>query len=241
MMLKISDLEVAYGPILAVRGISLQVARGEIVALVGPNGAGKSTTLATILGLLRPGSGEIAFDGTTLVRRRPEDIARMGIGIVPEGRRIFGGLTVIDNLRVALNSIPKPERATAVERELERFPILRRLYRTPAGRLSGGEQQQLAIARALLSAPRFLMLDEPSLGLAPQLVDLLFEVIENVRDDGITVLVVEQHVARAIACADRTYVMTNGRIVLSGDRDTIEQQVDLTSEYLGVGELTTGE
>jgi branched-chain amino acid transport system ATP-binding protein len=238
--LEISDLAVSYGPIPAVRGISLRVEPGQVVALVGPNGAGKSTTLSAVSGMLRPTAGTITFEGVSLVGRRPEDVARRGVALVPEGRRIFGSLTVGDNLRVAMDIRPKDRRAAAVENVLERFPVLTRLYRTPAGRLSGGEQQQLAIARALVSAPRLLMLDEPSLGLAPQVVDLLFEVVEGLRSEGVTVLIVEQHAARAIACADRSYVMSNGGIVLSGTRDELLQQVDLASEYLGVSQLAVG-
>lgn len=240
-MLKISDLIVSYGPIPAVRGLSLSVERGQLVAIVGANGAGKSTTLASVSGLLRASGGTIAFEGESLLGRRPEDIARRGVALVPEGRRIFGSLTVGDNLRAAVGSLPKHMRPAAIGRELERFPALAGLYRTPAGRLSGGEQQQLAIARALVSGPRLLMLDEPSLGLAPQMVDHLFDVIEVLLQDGVTVLIVEQHVARAIECADRSYVMSNGRIVLSGTRSELLRQADLTGEYLGVSQLTAGD
>jgi branched-chain amino acid transport system ATP-binding protein len=232
-MLEVAGLQVAYGQTLAVRDVSLRVGAGEVVAVIGPNGAGKSTTIAAIFGLVTPRCGSILFDGESLIGLSPDRIARRGLALIPEGRSIFTTLSVADNL--ILGAVARRDRSTqdaARDGVLNRFPVLGKLYHTPAGKLSGGEQQQLAIARALLAAPRLLILDEPSLGLAPQLVDLVFETIAGLRDDGVTVLVVEQNAARAAALADRTYILSNGLVSAHGAREEM-RDADYASAYLG--------
>jgi len=233
-MLEIRDLSVLYGRISAVEGVSLHVGEGEIVGLVGPNGAGKSTTLAAILGLIPAAAGVISYFGESLAGLRTESIVRLGIALVLEGRHIFGTLTVAENLLLGRTANLDRRRADAVlERELRRFPILRETLRRPASTLSGGEQQQLAIARALVAQPRLLLVDEPSLGLAPLLVDRVFDAIDEIRREGVTVLIVEQNVVRTVALADRTYVLRTGRIALSGTRAELERSGALDSAYLG--------
>ncbi len=232
-MLEIERLSVAYGQTVAVRDVSLEVAAGEVVAVIGPNGAGKSTMLAAVFGLQPVREGSIRFEGESLLGVTPERIARRGLALVPEGRHIFGTLSVAENL--ALGATARTDRSTlgaALERALDRFPVLRELYATPADKLSGGEQQQLAIARALLASPRLLLLDEPSLGLAPQVVDLVFETVAALREDGVTILLVEQNAARAAALADRTYVLSNGVVAARGDREAMAS-ADFESAYLG--------
>ena len=233
--LTIDGLTVRYGNLAAVQEVSLEVAEGEIVGLIGPNGAGKSTTLSTLAGFLSPAKGSITFDGTSLVGLPPERIVRRGIALVPEGRHILGTLSVAENLQ--LGSTPIRDRAT-IEQNLEdvlaRFPALRTYYRSSAAKLSGGEQQQLAIARALLSRPRLLLLDEPSLGLAPQMVDVVFDVLEQLRDSGVTILLVEQNAAATVELADRTYVLRTGRIVKSGTREELLATTDFAATYLGI-------
>ncbi len=233
-MLKVEHLEVRYGAITALRDISLHVEEGEMVALVGVNGAGKSTTLLTIAGVLKPTHGSITFQQQSLVGRAPEEIVRLGIALVPEGRRIFPGLTVQDNLR--LGAAIRKDRE-GVQQDIDalctRFPILGERFHQPAGTLSGGEQQQLAIARALMSRPRLLMLDEPSLGLAPVLVEEIFSLISELRDSGVTILLVEQNVERTLQIADRAYLLNVGQIVFEGPAKELRQRVDLASTYLG--------
>jgi branched-chain amino acid transport system ATP-binding protein len=233
-LLAIRDLSVQYGRSRAVEQVSLDVAEGEIVGLVGPNGAGKSTTLAAILGLVPVSEGQADYLGESLLGLSTESIARRGIALVLEGRHIFGTLTVAENLLLGKTANPDRRRADAIlERELERFPILRETYRRPASTLSGGEQQQLAIARALLAEPRLLLLDEPSLGLAPLLVDRVFEAVGEIRLEGVSILLVEQNVARTIELADRTYVLRSGRIALSGPRAELTRAGALDTAYLG--------
>jgi branched-chain amino acid transport system ATP-binding protein len=233
-MLKVSDLHISYGSIAAVRGVALEVADGEAVGLIGPNGAGKSSTLKAIVGLLRPKVGSIELDGETLIGDSPDAIVRRGVALVPEGRQIFGSLTVAENLRLGKAA---RQNGADLDRDLERilelFPVLKRYYRSSAGKLSGGEQQQLAIARALILKPRLLLLDEPSLGLAPRVVELVFEVLERLRSEGATILLVEQIAARTIAFADRTYILRTGRIMLSGSRDELQKRDDLADLYMG--------
>jgi branched-chain amino acid transport system ATP-binding protein len=232
-VLTIDDLVVRYGSVTALKGVSLDVGAGELVGLVGPNGAGKSTLLNAVAGLVRPHRGDIRFEGTSLVGLRPEQIVRMGIGLVPEGRRIFATLTVAENL--ALGATARSDRAgRAADEEalLERFPVLRRLHSAPAGRLSGGEQQQLAIARALMARPRLLMLDEPSLGLAPLVVDLVFDTIAALRtEEQVTVLLVEQNVVRTVSTADRTVVLRTGEVAMASTDSGGGQA--LVDAYLG--------
>jgi branched-chain amino acid transport system ATP-binding protein len=233
-MLKVEHLEVRYGRVAAVRDVSFDVAAGEIVGLIGPNGAGKSSTLAAITGLLAPTQGSVLLDGESLLGQTPERIVRRGVSMIPEGRQIFGTLTVAENL--SLGSVVRSDRAAVaadLERELERFPVLRRYYDAPAGRLSGGEQQQLAIARALLGRPRMLLLDEPSLGLAPLVIDAVFEVLEQLREEGVTIVLVEQNAARTIEVADRCYVLRNGSVALTGTSDALIEEADMTAAYLG--------
>jgi branched-chain amino acid transport system ATP-binding protein len=234
-MLRIDQLRVTYGRVPALHGISLHVDEGETVALVGPNGAGKTTTLAAVFGLVAIESGSIEFEGESLVGARPEQILRRGLALVPEGRHIFGSLTVAENLE--LGTTARRSRSAANEDiagMLERFPVLERYYRTSAGNLSGGEQQQLAIARALLSRPRLLLLDEPSLGLAPVIIDVLFETLEELRREGVTILLVEQAAARAVAFADRSYILRTGRVAHAGTRDELLRMEDFETAYLGV-------
>ena len=209
-LLVVDDLHVRYGQITAVRGVSFTVGEGELVGVVGANGAGKTTTVAAITGLVRAAAGTIEFDGGSLRGRSPERIARDGISLVPEGRRIFSSLTVEENLRVGATGRDARDVEAAVERELERFPVLARYAGTTAGNLSGGEQQQLAIARALMAAPKLLVLDEPSLGLAPQMVELVFDTLEALRLEGRTILLVEQNARQTVDIADRCLVFRQG-------------------------------
>ena len=224
-LLAVDGLDVVYGRVPAIRALSLEVAAGEIVGLIGPNGAGKSTTLHAIVGLVPPTSGDVRLAGRSLRGRSPEQIARSGIALVPEGRRIFGGFSVEENLRLGLAARRGNGVAAPLDGVYELFPVLAEMRNRPAGALSGGQQQQLAIGRALVAEPDVLLLDEPSLGLAPALVDLVFEALAAIRERGVTVLLVEQRAQRTVAFADRTYVLGNGelRMTLSpaeaGDTD----------------------
>ena len=215
-VLELEKLEVRYGGVPAIRDVSLHVCRGEIVGLIGPNGAGKSTTLHAIMGLVRTAAGDIRLDGVSIRGRRPEQVAASGIALVPEGRRIFADLTVEENLRLGM--VGRRER-DGLEADLawiwELFPIVKDFAPRVAGSLSGGQQQQLAIARALVAKPDVLLLDEPSLGLAPTTVDVLFGALSEIRSRGVTVLLVEQRAQRTVALADRTYVLTSGEITLT--------------------------
>ena len=207
-MLEVSGLEVRYGSVPAVRGVDLHVGRGEIVGLIGPNGVGKSTTLHAIMGAVRATAGDIRLTGMAIRGRAPEQVVRAGIALVPEGRRIFAELTVEENLRLGLSGRRTRAGAEeAVESVYELFPVVRETRRRQAGLLSGGQQQQLAIGRALVAEPRVLLLDEPSLGLAPTVVDTVFEALRAIRERGVTILLVEQRAQRTVAFADRTYVM----------------------------------
>jgi branched-chain amino acid transport system ATP-binding protein len=215
-MLELAGLDVSYGSVAAVRDLSLAVGRGEIVGLIGPNGAGKSTTLHAIMGLVGVRGGEIRLAGTSLRGRSPEQVARSGISLVPEGRRIFADLTVEENLRLGLSGRRSQAGAAEdIEAVHAQFPIVREFAQRRAGALSGGQQQQLAIARALVARPDVLLLDEPSLGLAPKIVDVVFAALAEIRERGITVLLVEQRAQRTVAFADRTYLMANGEIRLT--------------------------
>ena len=221
-MLVLDALEVRYGAVPAVRGLSLEVGRGEIVGLIGPNGAGKSTTLGAITGLVPVHAGDVRLDGRSIVGRRPEAIARSGLALVPEGRRIFAGFTVEENLRLGLAARRDGDGAGALDAVYELFPILGEFRRRSAGALSGGQQQQLAIGRALVADPQLILLDEPSLGLAPKLVDSVFETLARIRELGVTVLLVEQRAQRTVAFADRTHVLANGELRMTlgpGDAD----------------------
>src|SRR5438552_1968549 len=214
-MLELDGLEVRYGSVPAVRKLTLDVQRGEIVGLIGPNGAGKSTTLHAIMGLVPVHGGEIRLGGKSIRGRSPESVARTGIALVPEGRRIYANLTVAENLRLgfaARRSRHRAHRKEDVAWLHDLFPVVKEFADRPAGTLSGGQQQQLAIARAFVARPDLLLLDEPSLGLAPQLVGVVFEVLAEIRKRGVTVLLVEQRAQRTVAFADRTYVLSNGEL-----------------------------
>ena len=214
--LVVSDLEIRYGSVAAVRGVSFEVAPGEILGLIGPNGAGKSSTLHAIMGLVRIAGGDVRLGERSLRGRSPEVVARSGVALVPEGRRIFGELTVDENLRLGLSARRSMEGAAEdVERALELFPIVREFRSRHAGALSGGQQQQLAIARALVAAPDVLLLDEPSLGLSPTITDAVFDALESIRDQGLAVLLVEQRAQRTVALANRTLVLANGELRLT--------------------------
>jgi branched-chain amino acid transport system ATP-binding protein len=236
-VLKVTNLSVQYGRVRAVQGLSMEVNDGELVGLVGHNGAGKTTTLMTITGVLKPVAGDIVFNGRSLIGRSPDAILRQGISLVPEGRRIFGRLSVGENLKIGTTSRKDRRHADeAIKRMLERFPVLERDFGKSGAKLSGGEQQQLAIARALLADPKLLLLDEPTLGLAPRMVDLLFEILEGLRQEGVTILLVEQNAARTIEIADRTYVMrTGGRIQFHGTAQELAQRGDFETAYIGMG------
>jgi branched-chain amino acid transport system ATP-binding protein len=231
-MLEIGNLSVSYRRVPAVSDVSLQVTDGEFIALIGPNGAGKTTTLKSVFGLVKPRAGEVTWRGKSLLGRPPEMIARLGLALVPEGRHIFTTLTVRENLLLGYAS-GRGSRDSLLDEMLTRFPVLRRYYKEPAGGLSGGEQQQLAIARALLSKPQLLVLDEPSLGLAPLVVDEVFALLAGLREQGATVLLVEQNAARALAAADRTYVLSGGRVVAAGTAGELSQRQDIQEAYLG--------
>ena len=233
-MLSINNIHTRYGAIKALRGITLEVQEGEMVALIGVNGAGKSTTLATIAGVLRPVEGTITFLGESIVGKPPETIARKGISLVPEGREILASLTVEENLRLgAFIRRNHQEYLKDVEENFALFPILKERLRQLGGTLSGGEQQQLAIARALMSHPRLLMLDEPSLGLAPLIVDQIFDLIKTLHNRGVTILLVEQNVERTLEIVDRAYLLHTGTIQTSGSAKQVRSQVDIEGVYLG--------
>jgi branched-chain amino acid transport system ATP-binding protein len=226
--LTVEGLEVRYGAVIAVRGVSFEVAKGEIVGLIGPNGAGKSTTLHAIMGLVPARSGAVKLAGTPVLGRSPEAIAKAGVGIVPEGRRIFADFTVEENLRLGLAARRGRNGRSALAGAYELFPVLHEYRKRPAGVLSGGQQQQLAIARALVAQPEVLVLDEPSLGLAPGLVDDVFAALAGLRDRGFAVLLVEQRAQRTVALADRTHVLANGELRLTlgpADADDTEKMV----------------
>ncbi len=232
-MLVVEKLVVRYGAVEAVRGIDLAVKQGEIVVLLGANGAGKSSTLAAIAGLVRPTSGNITYGGRPITGLPPETLSRSGIGLVPEGRRIFASLTVAENLWLGGAS-----HATTVERKQrqaemeERFPILRERTSQKAGLLSGGEQQMLAIARALMAKPKLLLLDEPSLGLAPQMVEKVFDLIASLRGEGHTILLVEQNVPMSLAIADHGIVLANGRVAMAGSGAELSRNSKISESYL---------
>jgi branched-chain amino acid transport system ATP-binding protein len=235
-LLELDGLEVRYGRTRALRGISLTVERGQAIGIIGPNGAGKTTTLKTIAGLVRPAAGSVVFDGRSVAGEGPERLVRRGLALVPEGRQIFTTLTVAENLRLPTYCGRSGE--ADVERELDRFPILRTYFDQPAGGLSGGEQQMLAISRALLCRPDLLLLDEPSLGLAPRVVDEVFAALEGLRGEGVTILLVEQSAARTVDFADRTYVLSGGRIELEGTRDELRGDQRIERAYFGLGAAT---
>ena len=232
-MLELIDLHAAYGHIRALHGVSLEVRTGEAVAVIGSNGAGKSTMLRTISGLMRARSGTITYDGIDVTHASTDRIVSLGISHCPEGRRIFGRLSVRENL--VLGGVRRPAKDVTVDirRVGELFPRLAERLDQPGGTLSGGEQQMLAVARALMAKPRLLILDEPSLGLAPMLVEHIFEVIEQLKSEGLTILLVEQNVHHALDLADRAYIMEGGRITLEGSAADLKHDPRVESAYLG--------
>ncbi len=241
-MLQVDHLHVRYGAIAALRDVSLRVDEGELVALIGVNGAGKTTTLYTIAGVLKPVSGSITFQGQSIVGKSPETILRMGIAIVPEGRHIFPSLTVEENLRLgAFSRHNRSEYHRDLEEIFALFPVLQERFHQVGGTLSGGEQQQLAIARSLMAHPKLLMLDEPSLGLAPTLVDQIFHLIVTLRSRGTTILLVEQNVERTLEIADRVYLLSTGQVEMEGTPEYIKSRAAIKEVYLGEEKSDGGE
>ncbi len=234
-MLVVEDVATSYGHIAALKGISFHVDMGEIVALIGANGAGKSTTLRTISGLLRPWKGQVSLEGKEIQGLRPWDIARMGIGQCPEGRQIFTRMTVEENLRIGqYTQRGKTRFDEEAERVTQLFPRLKERWKQVGQTLSGGEQQMLAIARVMMSRPKLLLLDEPSLGLAPIIVERIFDTIDEINAQGTTILLVEQNAQLALAMADRAYVLETGRIVLEGTGEELLENPAVRKAYLGI-------
>jgi len=233
-MLALDDIQVSYGQVRALKGITLEIREGELVALLGANGAGKTTTLMTISGILRPRSGHITLEGHDLTKSSPYDIVRMGVIQCPEGRHIFGNLSVRENL--LMGAIQRRDRQE-VQNDLDwvssLFPVLGERWRQSGATMSGGEQQMLAIGRALMSRPRLLLLDEPSLGLAPVIVQIIFNVIGQLRQHGVTILLVEQNARKALQVADRCYVLETGRVVMSGSTEELRANPEVERFYLG--------
>jgi len=233
-MLKVRDLHLDYGGVVALRGVNLDVAEGELVALVGANGAGKSSLLAAVSGLHRPIRGTVEFQGTDLSRLPAHRVARLGAVLVPEGRRLFAHQTVLQNLLLGAYRQPAEHHDADLQRVYRLFPVLAERASQRAGTLSGGEQQMVALGRALMSRPRLLMLDEPSLGISPKYTQLVFEVLAEIRAGGTTMLLVEQNLAAALALADRAYVLQTGAVVTSGPAAELAASADVRKAYLGL-------
>ena len=233
-MLEVKDLEVYYGMIQAIKGISFEVNQGEVIALIGANGAGKTTTLQTITGMLQAKKGHILFEGQDITKVPGHKIVTMGMAHVPEGRRVFANLSVYENLKLgAYTRKDKNEIAQSLEMVYESFPRLKERRNQSAGTLSGGEQQMLAMGRALMSAPKLMMLDEPSMGLAPILVEQVFDIIQSLHKAGTTILLVEQNAQMALSIADRAYVLENGKVSLSGTGEELAKSEQVQKAYLG--------
>jgi branched-chain amino acid transport system ATP-binding protein len=232
-VLKVENLHVYYGSIHAIKGVSFEVGEGEIVTLIGANGAGKSTTLNTVGGLLKPREGSIEFEGKSILGVAPHKVVSEGMALCPEGRRVFAQLSVKENLEMGAYTRPASEIPETLEKVYEQFPRLKERETQMAGTLSGGEQQMLAMGRALMSKPRLLMLDEPSMGLAPILVDQIFEIIETLNKAGTTILLVEQNAQMALSIADRAYVLETGRIVNTGTGKDLLNDDSVKKAYLG--------
>ncbi len=232
-MLKLNNIVAGYGSIKALKSISLEVPAGSIVTLIGANGAGKTTTMRTIMGLIHPSEGEILFEGKDLTKLKTHEIVYSGISLVPEGRSILAKMTVLENLEMGAYKRKDKEVASDLEKVFDRFPILRERKSQLGGTLSGGQQQMLAIGRALMARPKLMLLDEPSMGLAPLVVADIFKVIKEINDNGTTVLLVEQNVRQAIKIADYAYVMETGKIVLEGTREEIGKNPRVMEAYLG--------
>ncbi|MCL5962221.1 MAG: ABC transporter ATP-binding protein [Chloroflexi bacterium] len=234
-MLGVSDIRTNYGPIQALKGVSMEVRQGEVVALIGANGAGKTTLLKTVCGILAPKSGQVQFEGARVDGKEPSTLFARGLVLVPEGRGIFTRMSVYENLLLgAYNRNDSSQQiADDIERMLTRFPILRQRRTQSASVLSGGEQQMLAIARALVAKPKLLLMDEPSLGLAPLIVQQIFQIVLELRDEGITILLVEQNAKQALQVADRGYVLETGKMVLSGAAEELLRSTEVQKAYLG--------
>ena len=232
-LLKVEDLHVYYGSIHAIKGVSFEVNEGEIVTLIGANGAGKSTTLNTVAGLLKPRTGSVSFDGKIVSGMPASKILPQGLALCPEGRRVFQQMTVRENLEMGGYTRPAAEIGVSLDDVFTRFPRLKERHRQIAGTLSGGEQQMLAMGRALMSKPKLLMLDEPSMGLAPILVEQIFDIVQELNHAGTTILLVEQNAQMALSIANRAYVLETGKIVKSGDAHLLMNDDDVRKAYLG--------
>ena len=232
-LLTVNDINVYYGAIHAIKGVSLEVNEGEIVTLIGANGAGKSTTLKTISGLMRPKTGSIEFEGQDITKVPAHQIVKLGISQVPEGRRIFMQMTVKENLEMGAFTAPANSIEASIDNVYKHFPRLKERYKQVAGTLSGGELQMLAMGRALMNNPKLMMMDEPSMGLAPVLVEQIFEIIHNLHQAGTTILLVEQNAQMALSIADRAYVIETGNVTLSGDAKELMHNDSVRKAYLG--------
>ena len=233
MLLEVKDIQVYYGAIHAIKGVSFEVNEGEIATLIGANGAGKTTTLDTIAGLLRSRGGDIVFQGESIAHKAPHLIVKDGLALVPEGRRVFAQMTVEENLEMGAFTRANSTVEPGLEKGYELFPRLKERRRQVAGTLSGGEQQMLAMGRALMSAPKLMMLDEPSMGLAPILVEQVFDIIQSLHKAGTTILLVEQNAQMALSIADRAYVLENGKVSLSGTGEELAKSEQVQKAYLG--------
>ena len=232
-LLTVNNIHVYYGAIHAIKDVSFEVNKGEIVTLIGANGAGKSTTLNTVAGLLRPKSGAITFDGRNMLSVPASKTVKLGMALCPEGRRIFQQMTVLENLQMGGFSRPNTEIDASIADVFQRFPRLKEREKQIAGTLSGGEQQMLAMGRALMSKPKLLMLDEPSMGLAPILVEQIFDIIKELHESGVTILLVEQNARMALSIADRAYVLSTGTISMSGSAQDLLNDDSVRAAYLG--------
>jgi branched-chain amino acid transport system ATP-binding protein len=233
-MLALENVSAGYGNLEIVHGVSLEVKPGELVAIIGANGAGKTTTLRAISGFIRPSSGSISFEGEPLAGRRPHDVVKKGLVHVPEGRSLFGSLTVLENLSMGGYTRSSGEREAALREVYELFPVLEERKSQPAATLSGGQQQMVAIGRALMAKPRLLMLDEPSLGLDPKTTARVFSAVEKVRETGVAVLIVEQDAVKTLRLADRAYVLESGEVTLQGSGSDLLEDPKVRSAYLGL-------
>ncbi len=235
--LQVENLETYYGVIRALKGISFDVKKGEVVALIGGNGAGKTTTLYTLMGILKPKNGKVIFDGKEITKKSPEEIVRLGLALVPEGRQVFGKLTVAENLRMGAYTLKDNlEYKRHLDEVFTLFPRLKERLSQASSTLSGGEQQMLAMGRAMMQGPRFLALDEPSMGLAPIVVEEIFKTIRKINDEGVTILLVEQKATMALRIADRAFVLETGSIALGGTRDELVHNSMIRKAYLGISD-----
>lgn len=233
ILLKVNEIETFYGKIQALKGVSLEVEQGKIVTLLGANGAGKTTTMKTIAGLLRPKSGKVEFLGEDVTELRPDQLVKKGMALVPEGRAILSSMTVFENLEMGAYHRNDNEVERDIENVMNHFPILKERKNQLGGTLSGGQQQMLAIARALLSRPKLLLLDEPSMGLAPLIVADIFKIIREIKDEGTTVLLVEQNAKQALKIADYAYVLETGKVIISGKAKDLLEDTRIVEAYLG--------